>query len=45
MGIYGILRIIFFLQQDYTIIGEIIILLSLLTGLYGILNAAVHPGF
>lgn len=45
LGIYGIFRMIFFLKQDYTLIGEIIITLSVLTGLYGILNAAVHRDF
>jgi hydrogenase-4 component B len=45
LGIYGIFRIILFLKQDYMVIGEIIIILSLLTGLYGILNAAVHRDF
>jgi hydrogenase-4 component B len=45
LGIYGIFRIVFFLKQDYTLIGEIIIILSVLTGLYGILNAAVHRDF
>lgn len=45
LGIYGILRIIFLLKQDYTLIGEIIIILSVITGLYGILNAAVHRDF
>jgi hydrogenase-4 component B len=45
LGIYGIFRMIFLLKQDYTVIGEIIIILSVLTGLYGILNAAVHRDF
>lgn len=45
LGIYGILRIVFLLKQDYTLIGIIIITLSVLTGLYGILNAAVHRDF
>jgi formate hydrogenlyase subunit 3/multisubunit Na+/H+ antiporter MnhD subunit len=45
LGIYGIIRIIFLLKHDYTLIGEIIIILSVLTGLYGILNAAVHRDF
>lgn len=45
LGIYGIFRIVFMLHQDYTIIGEIIIVLSVLTGLYGILNAAVHRDY
>ncbi len=42
LGIYGIFRIIFLLKQDFTLIGEIIICLSILTGLFGILNASVH---
>jgi hydrogenase-4 component B len=45
MGIYGIFRIITFLRADYLIIGEIIITLSLITGLFGIMNAAVHRDF
>ena len=45
MGIYGIFRIITFLKADYLILGEIIITLSLLTGLFGIMNAAVHRDF
>ncbi|MEO8415910.1 MAG: proton-conducting transporter membrane subunit [Ginsengibacter sp.] len=45
LGIYGIFRIIFFLKRDYTFIGEMIIVLSVLTGLSGILNAAVHRDF
>ncbi|HEY8659278.1 MAG TPA: proton-conducting transporter membrane subunit [Hanamia sp.] len=45
LGIYGIFRIIFLLKNDYTLIGEIIIILSVITGLYGILNAAVHRDF
>lgn len=45
LGIYGIFRIAFLLKQDYTIIGEIVIIISVLTGLYGILNAAVHRDY
>jgi len=45
MGIYGIFRIILFLKHDYIILGEIVLTLSVLTGLYGILNAAVHRDF
>jgi hydrogenase-4 component B len=45
LGIYGIFRMVFLLKQDYSVIGEIIILLSVLTGLYGILNCAVHRDF
>ncbi len=45
LGIYGIFRIVFMLRQDYTIIGEIVIIISVLTGLYGILNAAMHRDY
>ncbi|MEI7423496.1 MAG: proton-conducting transporter membrane subunit [Prolixibacteraceae bacterium] len=45
LGIYGILRMITFLKSDFLLIGEIILTLSILTGLYGILNAAVHRDF
>ncbi len=45
LGIYGILRMVFLLKHDYVLIGEIILTLSVLTGLYGILNAAVHRDF
>lgn len=45
MGIYGIFRIITCLKADYLILGEIIITLSLVTGLFGIMNAAVHRDF
>jgi formate hydrogenlyase subunit 3/multisubunit Na+/H+ antiporter MnhD subunit len=45
MGIYGIFRIILFLKHDFILLGEIVLTLSVLTGLYGILNAAVHRDF
>ncbi len=45
LGIYGIFRIITFLHADYILLGEIILTLSLLTGIYGILNASVHRDF
>ncbi len=45
MGIYGMFRIITCLQADYTILGEIVITISLLTGLFGIMNASVHRDF
>jgi len=45
LGIYGILRIITFLHADYVILGEIILALSVFTGIFGILNAAVHRDF
>jgi hydrogenase-4 component B len=45
MGIYGIFRIITFLKSDFLVLGEIIVTLSLLTGIFGIMNAAVHRDF
>ncbi len=45
MGIYGILRMVSFLRNDLILIGEIILVLSLLTSFYGILNAAIHRDF
>ena len=45
MGIYGIFRIVMYLKRDYILLGEIVLTLSVLTGLYGILNAAVHRDF
>jgi len=45
MGIYGIFRIISFLKADYILLGEVVLILSLLTGLFGIMNAAVHRDF
>ncbi|BBE19111.1 hydrogenase-4 component B [Aquipluma nitroreducens] len=45
LGIYGIFRIIYFLKADFLLLGEIVITISVLTGVYGILNAAVHRDF
>ena len=45
MGIYGILRIIFYLNTDLILIGECILILSVITAIYGIVNAAVHRDF
>lgn len=45
LGIYGILRMIGFLSSDFVLLGEMILTLSLLTGVYGILNAAVHRDY
>jgi hydrogenase-4 component B len=45
LGIYGIFRIISYLHSDFTLLGEIVLTLSVLTGLYGILNAAVYRDF
>jgi len=45
LGIYGIFRIISQLQNNQLLIGEIILIVSVVTGLYGILNAAMHRDF
>lgn len=45
MGIYGILRMVTYLNNDLVVIGELILVLSVLTSFYGILNAAVHRDF
>jgi formate hydrogenlyase subunit 3/multisubunit Na+/H+ antiporter MnhD subunit len=45
LGIYGIFRIISFIKSDFLLLGEIVLSISMLTGIYGILNAAVHRDF
>lgn len=45
LGIYGIFRIITFLKTDFLLLGEIVVTVSVLTGVYGILNAAIHRDF
>lgn len=45
MGIYGILRIVFYLNTDLILIGKSILIVSVITAFYGILNAAVHRDF
>jgi hydrogenase-4 component B len=42
LGIYGIFRMAFLLKNDFDNIGQIVLSLSIITGLFGILNAAVH---
>jgi len=45
LGIYGIIRMISYLRSDFILLGEIIITLSVLTGIYGIVNASVQRDF
>ncbi len=45
MGIYGILRVALMLEDNWLTIGASLLVLSVLTGLYGILNAAVRRDF
>lgn len=45
LGIYGIIRVALLLQSEWLLIGESILVVSMLTGLFGILNASVHRDF
>jgi hydrogenase-4 component B len=45
LGIYGIIRISLMLKNDQVLIGESLLIISLLSGVYGILNAALHRDF
>jgi hydrogenase-4 component B len=45
LGIFGIIRMALMLKSDILLIGEIVLIVSILTGLFGILNAAVHRDF
>jgi hydrogenase-4 component B len=45
LGIYGIFRMISYLKSDFLLLGEIILSLSVITGLFGIMNAAVSRDF
>ena len=45
IGIYGIIRMISYLNTELVLIGEIIIIISVVTAFYGILNAAVHRDY
>jgi len=45
LGIYGIFRIASYLKSDYLVLGEILVIVSVLTGLFGIINAAMHRDF
>jgi formate hydrogenlyase subunit 3/multisubunit Na+/H+ antiporter MnhD subunit len=45
LGIYGILRVALMLQSELLLIGESVLIISILTGIFGILNASVHRDF
>lgn len=45
LGIYGIIRVASYVRQDLLLIGSIVLVISMLTGLFGIFNAAVHRNF
>jgi hydrogenase-4 component B len=42
IGIYGILRMLLLIKTDYTTIGYIILILSLITGIYGVMLATIQ---
>lgn len=42
MGIYGLVRVLFSLQQQYLEIGLILLTISLLTGLWGVVSAILQ---
>jgi len=45
LGIYGIIRVALMLQSELLLIGESILIISIITGIFGILNASVHRDF
>jgi hydrogenase-4 component B len=45
LGIYGILRILVYVESDLLEIGILIYIVSMLTGLYGIIQAAIQKDF
>lgn len=42
LGIYGIIRIISYIQSDWLLVGEIILTVSVISAVYGALMSAVH---
>ena len=42
LGIFGILRMLFLVNQNYLIIGYIILIMSLISGIYGVVLAIVQ---
>jgi formate hydrogenlyase subunit 3/multisubunit Na+/H+ antiporter MnhD subunit len=42
MGVFGIVRILFLIHANYLVLAVLVLLVSMATGLYGILNAALH---
>ena len=45
LGIYGIIRILIYLKSDWLLAGELLLILSLITSIYGITNAALRNDF
>ncbi len=42
IGIYGILRMLLLIKSDYTLIGYIILFISVVTGIYGVMLAIIQ---
>jgi len=42
MGIYGILRMLLLIKTDYTTIGYIILIISMISGIYGVMLAIIQ---
>lgn len=45
IALYGIIRMVTFIKADYVMMGQMVILVSVASGLYGILNATVQRDF
>lgn len=45
LGIYGIIRVALMLESELLLIGELLLIISIITGVFGILNASVHRDF
>lgn len=45
IGMFGLLKIVFFLQADYLLIGQWVLSISIIAALYGIINATVHRNY
>ena len=42
IGIYGILRMLFLIQTDYTVVGYFILFISVISGIYGVMLAIIQ---
>jgi formate hydrogenlyase subunit 3/multisubunit Na+/H+ antiporter MnhD subunit len=42
MGIYGIFRVLFLIHTNFLVVAVLVLMTSMATGIYGILNAAFH---
>ena len=45
IGIYGIIRMASYLNDGLVLIGELVLIISIITAFYGILSAAIHRDF